>query len=83
MRFPPPPRSAEDFGGLNIVLCGDFFQLPPVRKKLMFDNGVFLRLADLYGRSVYRKFNITIELDIVVRQQGDDRLAVQFTRLYI
>ena len=27
------------FGGLNVIAIGDFFQLPPVRDKFVFDDG--------------------------------------------
>ena len=49
--------SAEPFGGLQLVLCGDFFQLPPVAKqgapfKFAFE-------AESWGRCVQRSFELT------------------------
>ena len=59
-------RCDEPFGGIQVVVCGDFFQLPPVSKKeeqpatFAFDSFAWKRCIKL-----------TITLQKVFRQQGD------------
>ena len=53
------------FGGLQLVLCGDFFQLPPVS---LGQYG----LGFVFEAAAWRQAGIrTIELKTVVRQSGD------------
>ncbi|KAM4066115.1 AAA domain-containing protein [Hirsutella rhossiliensis] len=52
-----PQRKVEFFGGVSVLLVGDFFQLPPVRK----------------GQVAYRLFDRTVFLITVQRQVGDDQ----------
>ena len=41
------------FGGINIIAVGDFFQLPPVRDKFVFENGRgYSRLNALVERRI-------------------------------
>lgn len=60
-------RSRKPFGGIQIILCGDFFQLPPVTKadkqmKFAFQSNAWKTAIDA-----------TIVLRKVFRQQGDHR----------
>ena len=57
------------FGGKQIVLCGDFFQLPPVPDPLHLDDGKFCFESQVFKSSITHK----IVLVQVVRQE-DDRL---------
>ncbi|KAJ5183745.1 hypothetical protein N7492_001361 [Penicillium capsulatum] len=75
-----PQHTEQLFGGLNIILAGDFFQLPPVLQKPLYDISANLTGLDLLGRQRYWSFDITIELDTVVRQQGADPQSVAFRR---
>jgi ATP-dependent DNA helicase PIF1 len=60
----------EPFGGLQLLLCGDFFQLPPI--SLRWGGGF------AFEAPAWRKAHIqTIELKTVVRQSGD----LEFVRI--
>jgi len=72
-----PAFSHLPFGGLNILLCGDFFQLPPVGGRPLFaqqSTGV----ETLKGYNLYRAFDQTARLVQVMRQQGEDELSTRF-----
>ena len=73
-----PDRRGEPFGGLNIVLAGDFFQLPAVAQKPLFWDGEPRNDLDMQGQLRYRGFDTTIELDVVRRQEGTDPAALRF-----
>ena len=72
-----PATSDLPFGGVNVLLCGDFFQLPPVGGKPLYS----LRhshIEAIKGHQLYRAFNKTIRLTQVMRQQGDDDISIKF-----
>jgi hypothetical protein len=72
-----PDRADQVFGGLNILLCGDFFQLPPVSGRALFSRVVHGPEA-IKGQSLYQSFDRTVRLTQVMRQQGEDEAAIRF-----
>ena len=69
--FPQQPRP---FGGLNIVLCGDPAQLPPVLAQPVYAHrGPTRHLA-----ARFHLFDKVIELDQPFRQAGNDETQKQF-----
>jgi ATP-dependent DNA helicase PIF1 len=66
------PRVDMPFGGIDIGLWGDFFQLPPVKAKALYNDEALSNQYDILGQALYKLFDRTVELDLVMRQQGDD-----------
>ena len=72
-----PDQSDQAFGGLNVLLCGDFFQLPPVNGRPLYATKATGPIA-AKGQGLYRSFDRTIRLTQVMRQQGEDETAIRF-----
>lgn len=53
-------RSTKPFGGIQLIFCGDFYQLPPVNAKFCFES------ADWN-----QTFPITVQLSILFRQKNE------------
>jgi ATP-dependent DNA helicase PIF1 len=69
-----PQHASLPFAGLNIILAGDFWQLPPVGRNALFNLSEKRTLVDDTGAKLYRMhFNKTVELDTVMRQVGDSQ----------
>ena len=66
--------NGQPFGGLQLLLCGDFFQLPPVGSTFSF----------AFDSPAWEQIGVrTIELRTVVRQGGDQRFIKVLTNLRI
>jgi ATP-dependent DNA helicase PIF1 len=72
-----PDQSDQAFGGLNVLLCGDFFQLPPINGRPLYATKATGPIA-AKGQGLYRSFDRTIRLTQVMRQQGEDETAIRF-----
>ncbi|KAI8710625.1 ATP-dependent DNA helicase [Fusarium sp. LHS14.1] len=69
-----PQRSLEFFGGVSVLLVGDFLQLPPVRHKPLYSTAsTGLSSLERRGQVAYRVFDRTVFLTTVQRQTGDDQ----------
>lgn len=72
-----PDKADQAFGGLNLLLCGDFYQLPPVTGWPLYASKP-QGAAAIKGQGLYRSFGRTIRLTQVMRQHGEDETTVRF-----
>jgi ATP-dependent exoDNAse (exonuclease V) alpha subunit len=71
------PHRTHAFGGMNIVLCSDPAQLPPVLAQPVYAyRGQSRHLA-----SCFHLFDNVVILDHPFRQSGDDEQQIRFRRL--
>jgi ATP-dependent DNA helicase PIF1 len=65
------PSIHEPFGSINIIIFGDFWQLPPVSAKALFASDPKTPEESL-GQLLWRSFDKTIQFLTIKRQQGAD-----------
>jgi hypothetical protein len=74
-----PTKQDEWFGGLNVLLCGDFFQLPPVLERALYQAVMPTASPEYHqGKRAYESFTATVVLTQVMRQQGEDEESRRF-----
>lgn len=72
-----PSARTERFGGLQVILVGDFFQLPPVRSSRDPEADRFIFQTDVWKQLVHE----CVELTEIFRQDGDSEFAQTLRRV--
>ena len=67
----------DDFGGLSLLLLGNFCQLPPVGVPLL-STVKYGNIHVILGQELYRRIDKTITLNVVKWQDGNDPGSVAF-----
>jgi hypothetical protein len=76
-----PAYQDEMYTGINIFLCGDFYQLPPIGAIVIYSDLPNTRNADfLTGQQAYRALDITIRLIQLMWQDSDNKETLWFCR---
>ena len=85
-----PATAHLPFGGLSVLLIGDFGQLPPVADTPLYNTArstkpSYLGRLSNIGRDTYLQFKENVELDTVMRQDGTDptTLALKSTLAHL
>ncbi|KAH3900015.1 DNA helicase PIF1 SCDLUD_004332 [Saccharomycodes ludwigii] len=73
-------RYNEPFGGIQVIFCGDFFQLPPVNKPKDRNQIQDVKFA-FESKAWEETINITITLQKVFRQKGDMKFITMLNEI--
>ncbi|KAG2215280.1 hypothetical protein INT45_012702 [Circinella minor] len=72
--------SPRPFGGLSVIVVGDFNQLPPVRAQPVFSTETDNPYITLFGQSLWDLFRV-YRLTTVMRQREDGALATALNNM--
>lgn len=72
--------TSELFGGISIIVCGDFNQLSPVGDSYIFKSCEKLAYLEIFGDLLWSKFKY-YELTEIMRQKNDHTFAQSLTNL--
>ena len=69
-----PNNAHLPFGGVSVILMGDFAQLPPIGDKpLFYTNPTKLTHYQVLGKALFDNFSKTTIFKEIMRQQGEDQ----------
>lgn len=69
-------RTQEPFGGIQVIVTGDFFQLPPVSREPMTNREKFAFMAPVWVQAAFRICYLTDQF-----RQGRDMLSIVLSEI--
>ena len=64
----------EPFGGVSVILAGDFAQLPPVNQTKLFTRAKSAKETTIFGQLLWRSITTVVILTEQMRQAGPENL---------
>ena len=74
----------QPFGGLSVIVCGDFYQLPPVNPPAIYSQLDVKKatVKDINDLELWYLFKMAERID-VMRQRGDTRLIEMLNKIKV